>query len=150
MKNFLIWILIAVLSGALAACSAGNESLGVSKTVVSDTEILTVNITEFSNTEIAVEIKNNSKCEIGYGEPFTLEFYEEGEWHVLKPKNEASFIEIMYILEKESTCTWGHSFEHIYGELPEGKYRLVKEFIVFRSEKDPGEKLNVVAQFKIG
>ncbi len=150
MKKFLIWVLIAVLLLALSACGSKNESLGVSNTVISDTDILSMDITEVSSTEIAVEIKNSSKCEIGYVEAFTLEFYDEGEWHILKPEGEAVFIEIMYILEKESTCTWGQKFDYIYGELPEGEYRLIKEFTIYKSENDLGERANIAVQFKIG
>lgn len=148
MKKFaaLILVLIFILSG----CSE-NKSLGESDEVITDTEILRIKITDISNSQIALEIINESKCEAVYEEFYTLEFEKDGVWHRLKPKNENyAFIEVAYVLEKESTCTWGHRFEKIYGELPEGKYRLIKNFTVFESENDPGEKITLAVQFRVG
>lgn len=140
-------ILAAML--LLAGCSSGNKSLGKSEEVITDTEILSIKITDVSSTEIALEITNKSKCEVGYEEYYTIEFSENGEWHKLKPKYEASFIEIAYVLEKESTSTWGDSISRIYGELPEGEYRIIKYFTIYGSENDPGEKCTLAAKFKI-
>lgn len=148
MKKFaaLILVLLLILSGC-----GGNKSLGESEEVISDTEVLRLKITDVSGTQIALEIINESKCEVAYEEYYFLEFEEEGKWHRLAPKNnDYSFIEVAYVLEKESTCTWGDKFERIYGELPEGKYRLIKYFTIFESEEDPGEKLTLAAQFRVG
>ena len=148
MKKIFVIILAAIL--LLTGCGAGNKSLGVSEEVITDTDILKIKITSFSASEIALEITNSSKCEVGYEEYYSIEFFEDGNWHILKPKYEASFIEVAYILEKESTSTWGDSISRIYGELPEGEYRIIKYFTIFGSEKDPGEKCTLAAKFKIG
>ena len=141
-------ILAAIL--LFTGCGAGNKSIGISEEVITDTEILNVKITDISGSKIALEITNNSKCEIGYEEFYSIEFRENGEWHKLKPKHEASFIEVAYILEKESTVTWGDSISRIYGELPEGEYRIIKYFTIYGSEDDPGEKCTIAANFRIG
>ncbi len=138
-------VLLMLLSGC-----GGNKSLGVSEKVITDTDIVTMKITDFSSKDIAVEINNTGKCEAGYGEAFSLEFKKDGEWHILEPKGEAAFIEILYILEAESTCTWGHNFEYIYGELPEGEYRLIKEFTLYGNSDNIGEPVTLSVQFKIG
>lgn len=148
MKKLLAIILAAIL--LLSGCSAGNKSLGISEEVITDTDILSIKITDISSSEIALEIINKSRCEIGYEEYYTLEFKENGEWHKLKPKHEASFIEVAYILEKESTSTWGDRISRIYGELPEGEYRIIKYFTIYGSENDPGEKCTLAARFRIG
>ena len=148
MKKIFVILFAALM--ILTGCGAGNKSLGISEAVITDTEILRMNITEVSSKEIAVEIINKSKCEIGFEEYYYLEFKEDGEWHILEPKHEASFIEIAYVLEKESTCTWGDSISRIYGELPEGEYRIIKYFYIYGSEDDPGEKCTLEARFRIG
>lgn len=145
-KVFAVFLVILLF---LSGCG-GNKSLGVSDTLITDTDILNMKITDFSNKDIAVQIENVGKCEAGYGEPYHLEFKKDGEWHILKPKEEWCFIEIFYILEAESNCTWGTNFENFYGELPSGEYRLVKEFIIYGSNDEEGEKVNLAAQFKIG
>ena len=148
MKRIIALALAAIF--LLSGCGAGNKSLGVSEEFITDTDILRLKITEVSSEKIALEIINESKCEIGYEEFYFLEFEKDGEWHRLSPKHEASFIEVAYILEMESSCTWGDNFGRIYGNLPEGKYRLIKYFTVFENENDPGEKVTLAAQFVIG
>lgn len=148
MKKFaaLLLVLLLILSGC-----GGNKSLGESEEVISNTDVLRLKITDVSNSQIALEIINESRCEVAYEEYYFLEFEKDGEWHILEPKaKDYSFIEVAYVLEKESTCTWGDKFERIYGELPEGKYRLIKYFTIFESEDDPGEKLTLAAQFRVG
>ncbi|MBQ7874106.1 MAG: hypothetical protein IJ306_02930 [Oscillospiraceae bacterium] len=148
MKKLLAIIFAAIL--LLSGCGAGNVSLGRSEEIITDTDILKIKITDVSSSEIALEIVNESKCEIGYEEYYSIEFSENGEWHKLKPKYEASFIEVAYILEKESTSTWGDSISRIYGELPQGEYRIIKHFTIYGSENDQGEKCTLAARFKIG
>ena len=150
MKNLIaLFLAIFIL---FSGCDSKNKSAGVSNAVISDTEILAMNITEVSSTAIAVELVNDSYCEIGYGEYFWIEFKDDGEWHILAPKDNENFtfIDILYILEKNSSGTWGYVFDYMYGELPEGEYRLVKEFTVFSGKDDSGENITLAAQFKIG
>ena len=148
MKRIFAVFLAAIL--LLSGCGAGNKSLGVSEETITDTEVVKLKITEVSSEKIALEIINESKCEIGYGESYSLEFEKEGEWHRLAPKYEASFIEVAYLLEKESSCTWGDNFSRIYGELPEGKYRLIKYFTIIEPKTGSAETITLAAQFVIG
>ena len=46
-----------------SGCGNGNRSLGISEEIITDTEILKMDITDFTNEKIAVEIKNVSKYE---------------------------------------------------------------------------------------
>ena len=147
MKKIFVLILIMVL--AFSGCG-GNKSLGASEEVITDTKILKMNITEVTSEKIAVEIVNESRCEVCYEESYFIEFKNDGEWHRLKPKNEAAFIEAAYVLEEESVCTWGDNMSRIYGKLPEGEYRLIKYFMIFESDNDPGEKCTLAVQFRIG
>lgn len=148
MKKIIAALLIITL--LFAGCSEDKKSLGISEEVISDTDILKMKITEVSASEIAVELINESKCFIQYGEPYTIEFLEDGEWNILAPKEEPSFIEIAYVLEKEMTCTWGANMSAIYGNLPEGNYRIIKHFTVHESEMDFGEPITLEARFRIG
>ena len=148
MKRIFALVFAAIL--LLSGCGAGNKSLGISEEIITDTEILKLKIIEVGSEKIALEIKNESKCEIGYEEFYFLEFEKDDEWHRLAPKYEESFIEVAYVLEKESSCTWGDRFSRIYGELPEGKYRLIKYFTIFENDDDPGERVTLAVQFVIG
>ncbi|MBE6900725.1 MAG: hypothetical protein E7479_08735 [Ruminococcaceae bacterium] len=148
MKKILALILALVF--LFSGCGAGNKSLGVSEEKITDTDIIKMKTTEVSSEQIAIEITNESKSEIGYGEAYSVEFKKDGEWHILKPKSEASFIEIGYILEKESTCTWGDKISRIYGKLPEGEYRLLKDFTIYENGGTVAENVTLAVQFRIG
>lgn len=148
MKKILAIILALVL--LFSGCGAGNKSLGVSEEKITDTDIIKMKITEVTSEQIAIEITNESKSEIGYGEAYSIEFKKDGEWHILKPKSEAAFIEIGYILEKESACTWGDKTSRIYGKLPEGEYRLLKDFTIYENGGSVAENVTLAVQFRIG
>ena len=148
MKKILAIILALVL--LFSGCGAGNKSLGVSEEKITDTDIIKMKITEVTSEQIAIEITNESKSEIGYGEAYSIEFKKDGEWNILKTKAEASFIEIGYILEKESTCTWGDKISRIYGKLPEGEYRLLKDFTIYENGGSVAENVTLAVQFRIG
>ncbi len=147
MKKILAIIFAAIFM--LSGCS-GNKSLGVSKEIITDTEVVKIRIMEAGSEKIAIEIINESKNEIGYGEPYFLEFEKDGEWHRLEPKYEESFIEVAYVLEKESSCTWGDNLSRIYGKLPEGKYRLIKYFSIYENGGAEVEEITLAAQFIVG
>lgn len=148
MKKIFALILAALV--LFSGCGAGNKSLGVSEETITNTNIIKMKITEVTSEQIALEIANESKSEIGYGEAYSVEFKKDGEWQILKPKNDASFIEIGYILEQESTCTWGDKMSRIYGKLPEGEYRLIKDFTIYENGGTVAENVTLAVQFRIG
>ncbi len=128
----------------------GNRSLGISEENITDTEVLKIKLIEATSEKIALEIKNESKNEIGYDEFYIIEFEKDGEWHRLEPKKEETFIEVAYILEKENSCTWGDNMSRIYGKLPKGKYRIVKDFIIYENGGSIAEEITLAQQFLIG
>lgn len=146
MKRFIL-IIFAVLL-IFSGCSQ-NKSIGVSKETITKTDVLKIRLTEATSEKLAVEIINKSKNEVGFDEKYFLEFEKNGEWHRLEPKHEEIFTEIAYVLEKESTCTWGDSVSRIYGKLPSGKYRLIKYFTIFEKNAYFGENMTLAAQFRI-
>lgn len=148
LKKIFAIILAAVF--LFSGCNSGNSSLGISEEIITDTEILKIKLIEETSEKIALEIKNESKNEIGYDEIYTIEFEKEGEWHRLEPKNEETFIEVAYVLEKENACTWGDNISRIYGKLPEGRYRIVKHFSIYEKGGAEAERITIAQQFIIG
>ncbi len=73
-------------------------------------------------------IKNNTNEDYAYGEPYTIEKYENKSWQELETLTKApsSWNEILYILkageENELYIDWSLG----YGELKSGTYRLIK------------------------
>lgn len=147
MKRLSAILLVFLL--LLSGCGSGGRSLGISEEEITDTDILRMKITDFSSEDITLEFINDSKSFIQYGEEYTLEFREEGEWHILRPKSEPAFIEVAYVLEQETSCTWGTDLTAVYGALPAGNYRIIKHFTVHKSEMDMGEPVTIAAAFLI-
>ncbi len=149
MKKILA-MLLAIL--ALCACSAeDNKSAGLADTEVTDTEAVTMTAEAVSNAEIALTLTNNSNWVVGYGEPYHIEFEKNGEWHILETKEEAFFTMPLYILEAGQSNSWNLNVSYIYGELAEGKYRVVKSVSIYRDANDyqSSEDMTLAAEFKI-
>ena len=76
----------------------------------------------------------------GYGEDFYIEKYINGTWKEVKTIGENyGFNSIAYYVDKEGIIEMKQDWTHIYGELPKGIYRLVKE-VFFESDTPITEK----------
>ncbi len=141
---------LAILT--LCACSSGgNESAGISGTEITDTDSAVMTAQVVSNKEITVTLANNSNWVVGYGEPYHIEFEKDGEWHILKPQQEAFFTMPLYILEAGQSKSWNVDLSFLYGELIAGKYRIVKGVSIYKDENafESSEDMTLAAEFKI-
>ena len=98
------------------------------------------------------------KCSQSGGEP-TGEL-QTGSWYILETWTqeegwqeapyfaEVAWTEEAWIISKDSVTEWKVNWEHLYGELPEGKYRIGKEIMDFRNTGDYDEAI-YFAEFKI-
>ena len=77
---------------------------------------------------INLRIINATDKELTFGADYTLETQLDGEWYVVPPKEEMSFIMIAYILEAHGTAQVEAALSGPYGKLPDGRYRVVKGF----------------------
>lgn len=80
-----------------------------------------------TKTSVTVIITDFSKKGYLYGEEFKIERKINSVWSNLDPINENyGFDDIGYTLNKEKKLELKQDWSYIYGELPEGEYRLVK------------------------
>lgn len=75
------------------------------------------------------------------GTPFRLITLVDGTWKEpeylpLEEGVERGWNSIAYLVPMEDTVEWEISWEYLYGELPAGTYRMVKEFMDFRKTAD--------------
>lgn len=75
---------------------------------------------------MSVTITNNTKETYNYGNAYTIEYYKNGFWHYLKPINKISFLLNSIALNPNSTNTINFDWKDYYGNLPNGRYRIVK------------------------
>ena len=82
---------------------------------------------------VTLILKNNSDKTLYFGEPYEIEVYKDGSWR--KMEVEMYFNMPLYELkpgeEKELDFNW----EHGYGRLNRGKYRIIKD-VYFEKENE--------------
>ena len=140
-----IIIVIFILSG----CSNNNlnvSALEPSNIVIKEYGIkaeLKEAIIKSSKENITLILENKTEYEYFYGVDFSLEIEANNTWNKVPFKEEPVFIEIAIILKANSKQEEVIDLYNYFGNLPEGKYRIIKSLY-----KD-GEKVVVSAPFEI-
>lgn len=82
-----------------------------------------------SDGKLTLTVSYSGSGEYYYGESYSIEKEVNGEWIVVEPKEGMSFFEIAYLLSPESQGRTQHiDLSYGYGDLPAGRYRVVKNF----------------------
>ena len=106
-------------------------------------EGLNMEVLEYSNEHIKLNIINNTENDLNYGESYAIEIFNGVTWNRLKHTDDVAFIEIAYSLDSGKTNLWETNIKFIYGKLENGKYRIVKTF--FNGE----HKYHIATEFEI-
>ena len=97
-------------------------------------------------------IRNNSKEQRTYGNPFYIEKYEDGEWIRLSVKESVgeneTFTDESYVLDAGQEVTHVLMLGYLYDLSAPGKYRIVKTFVA--ENGNPGtDILMQYAEFEV-
>ena len=79
-----------------------------------------------TNKEATIIITDTNKNHYQYGEPFRIDIKENGKWKEVDLIGDAVFNLPAYNVDKNNKLELNQNWEHIYGELSPGEYRLVK------------------------
>ena len=94
-------------------------------------------VTSAGMTLVIDQKDGNSTGELTYGEPYSIECKNGDKWEPVKYLNdEVVWVDIGYTLELGAHNEEQINWTYIYGYLPAGHYRLVKEFMDFRKTGD--------------
>lgn len=88
-----------------------------------------------SNTGLTIILKNQSNIDIQYGNPYSIEKYQNGYWKTVELINDMAFTLPAYELKTNESKEININWEYGYGKLPSGKYRIVKNFNYEENEK---------------
>ena len=91
-------------------------------------------------------IENNSDRDLEYGNPYSIEKYENGFWKSASTINDLYFTMPAFGLKKGESKELNINWEYGYGKL-KGKYRIVKEFSY--KENDDYISFNKYLEFEI-
>ena len=88
---------------------------------------VTMNLSDVTPTGAVVTIQDHNPEPFVYGEWFVIEREKDGVWYEVKTKiNDYGFNEIGWLTDN-GELTMTVDWEWLYGELPEGHYRILKQ-----------------------
>lgn len=98
---------------------------------------VTLQMEKYSNRGGDVEICNTTDMNIEYGEWYEIQVLVHDKWYALPYIVEnAAFHQPAYQAKKDETVIWEVDWSWLYGELPKGTYRIVKDVMDFRGTGD--------------
>lgn len=104
---------------------------------VNNLDGVTLQLEKYTNSGGSVEIRNETNLNIQYGEWFEIQVLIGDAWFALPYVIEnAAFNEPAYNVPKDETAIWEVQWVWLYGELPKGTYRIVKDVMDFRGTGD--------------
>ena len=83
-----------------------------------------------TKTGATIIITDTNKDHYDYGNPFRIDKKENGVWKMLEVTGDGAFTLPAYGVDKNNQLELNQSWNHIYGELKSGEYRLVKDVCV--------------------
>ena len=133
--NALVLVLVSIIIFA-AGC------LKPSTYQTTEIQNVSINIFDVTSTDATVIIKASNPSPYVYGEWYEIEREKDGTWYEVKTIiSNYGFNEIGYIPNNNGEVEFKINWEWLYGELPEGNYRLLKQvntqyiFVEFCVEK---------------
>ena len=116
---------------------------------VNTLEGVTMYMKEYNSIKGDVEIRNEYGKELQYGDWYDIQVQQNGNWYSLPLIiDNAAYHDIAYLVQNQTTSVWEINWSYFYGELPAGKYRIVKDIIDLR---EPGDytKYYLAVEFEI-
>ena len=111
-------ILMAILTGC--ARESAYQPTGVAN--------VTMTVSNVTATGAVVTIQDNNPEPFVYGEWFVIEQEKDGVWYEMKTKiTNYGFNEIGWLTDESGALTMTVDWEWLYGKLPEGHYRILKQ-----------------------
>ncbi len=106
-----------------AGCSESNSAF-----TPTEVENVSISICDVTPTGATVTIKDTSKEPYVYGEWYKIEEKKNDEWYDVRTViDNYGFNEIGYLTDKNGEVKFEIDWQWLYGELPKGDYRLLKE-----------------------
>lgn len=138
LKNIIVYVLLALLMLGIfgVVFYFGVNKKEEDPLIINRGVISSIKDGSLSNTGVTLIITNLDSTDYTFGEAYTIEKNETGEWiDVDTIIDDYGFHMIGYNLKSGQTREIELNWEWLYGKLPVGYYRINKEFI-YGSESD--------------
>ena len=97
----------------------------------------------WTNTRIQLLIENHGSTNVEFGEIYTIEKLQNGEWYKVPFKSMIAFKDGLYNLSPNNTYKQKIDLSYFDYNFKVGKFRVVKEFI------SDGYKISLASEFNI-
>jgi len=98
---------------------------------------VTMRMEKYTSTGGDIEIRNETDKKITFGDWYELQTEVNGKWISLPYIiDNATFHEVAYNAPKDETVIHEVEWDVLYGELPKGRYRIIKDMLDFRGTGD--------------
>lgn len=141
-RSYLTSILILVVLFSVGCSNTSNESLEnpdngglVKEDDTLGVELSTTKITPKGLTLVFNQSGGNPTGDLQTGSLYWLEVLIDNQWipvEMLPSANDIGWTDEAYIINMNDKTEWEVNWEWLYGELPEGNYRIGKEIMDFR------------------
>ncbi|HIU11674.1 MAG TPA: hypothetical protein IAB65_03125 [Candidatus Onthocola stercorigallinarum] len=127
-KRTLIVLIVFLIIVGIVIMSVLNDDYLVKESdiVIADNVTMEIVSGTLTKTSATIIITDLSGSDYTYSKQYTIEKYEDEKWWVIKPLigNEITTLE-GYSVDENNTLTMDLNWERKYGELKEGRYRIV-------------------------
>ena len=91
-------------------------------------ENVTMTLSDVTTTGAVVTIQDSNEEPYVYGEWYVIEREKDGLWYAVKTRiTDYGFNEIGWLTDENGELTMDTDWEWLYGELPAGHYRILKQ-----------------------
>lgn len=99
---------------------------------IAEAEYIRINISEISSCGCSINYINTSDEEISFGSRYIIECFSEEKWYScseieLNTGETRTWTDILCVIEPHEEGIQTVNWEYLYGVLPAGRYRLIKE-----------------------
>lgn len=110
---------------------------------------VTMQMEKYTSSGGEVEIRNETDKEITFGDWYEIQSEANGKWETMPYKvKKVAFHQVAYNAPKDETVIHEVKWDVLYGELPKGRYRIIKDMLDFRGTGDYTEYY-LAAEFEI-
>ncbi|MBQ3105784.1 MAG: hypothetical protein IJC59_08010, partial [Lachnospiraceae bacterium] len=102
---------------------------------VNTLEDVTMTMMKYKSWEGEIEINNQTDRELQTGQWYEIQKLEDGVWQLVETQVEISLEDLAYRLPAGETTVFPTNWKALYGELPSGEYRIIKEISVPRADR---------------
>lgn len=153
-KLFMPFLLFAMVM-CLTACGAKEPQypwpVGEESTLLFDTEgAVTLTLTDGTLTASGARflMKNGRDTEIMTGpESYSLQILVDGKWHIIEKY--CDWTAEALVIPAHGDELFAVDFSSLYGELPAGKYRIIKDYSAARASGEGYANYNLFCEFEI-